>query len=139
MKKIEFKEEMKREEWEPLDGKWYFADNSGHLLSDFAVYNVTVTKMGVLLYSINNYSLSWCEEYKSFGAYAENGFACSSFRTFIDDFCNNKMKEISNEDAIFIAVKLEEKKSLNEEKQQRDEVFGVKSKEIYDEIKNRVK
>jgi len=92
-----------------------------------------------LLYSINNYSLSWREEYKSFGEYAENGFACSSFRTFIDDFCSNKLKEISNEDAIFIADKLEEKKRLNEEKQQRDEVFGVKSKEIYDEIKNRVK
>lgn len=139
MKKLEFKEELKREDWEPLDGKWYFADNSKHLLSDFAVYNVTVTKMGVLLYYINNYSVSWCEEYKPFGTYTENGFVCSNFRTFIEDFCGNKMKEISNEDANFIAAKLAEKKSLNEEKQQRDEVFGVKSKEIYDEIKNRVK
>ena len=139
MNKLRFLEELKREDWEPINGKWYFADNSKNILVDFVVYNVTVTRRGVLLFSVNNFSATDCEEYKPFGTYTENGFVCSNFRTFIDAFCDNKLKEISNEDANFILVKLEEQKSLNEEKQQRDAELGMKSKEIYNEIKNRVK
>ena len=136
MKKLEFREELKREDWEPLDGKWYVMDGSTTVFTNFTLYNVKVTRLGILLYLLNGMTFGESESYKSFGKYGENGFQFTPFKLFIDEFCDGKLHEIDEEDAGFFRQKFEEKERLSNEFMELNEERTKKLNEIDKELRN---
>ena len=111
MKKFEFKEELKREDWEPLDGKWF----SKNIYGDFSLYRVKLTDFGVLLYTISGVGCTGNEEYKSFGAYNENQLRYTNVKVFVDFYCDGILKEITEDDARFVLDKFKEKEAVSAE------------------------
>ena len=71
MKELKFEEEIKREDWEPLFGKWFVYCPENAFYNGVTLYHVIPTEIGLILYWSNTTNNASYEEYQSFGTFTE--------------------------------------------------------------------
>lgn len=85
MEKIKFTEKFKKEDWEPLYGKWFYriiGQVFGYTFDYWEIYKVTKTERGFAVYK-----------------FASNGTESESFATYYDEY---KCSEIPNDVSLFV-------------------------------------
>lgn len=71
MKELKFEEKIKREDWEPLFGKWFVYCPESVFYNGVTLYHVIPTELGLILYWRNTTNNASYEEYQSFGTFTE--------------------------------------------------------------------
>lgn len=97
MKELKFEEEIKREDWEPLFGKWFVHIQKSPLYNGITLYHVVPTELGFALYWHNTTNDRPYEYYQQFGAFRESSMNRNVWE-FISLYINSKLTTVEETD-----------------------------------------
>ena len=97
MKELKFEEEIKREDWEPLFGKWFVHIQESPLYNGITLYHVVQTELGFALYWHNTTNDRPYEDYQQFGAFRESSMNRRVWE-FISLYLNSKLTTVEETD-----------------------------------------
>lgn len=99
MKELKFEEEIKKEDWEPLFGKWYAHIQESPLYNGITLYHVVPTELGFILYWRNTTNDRPYEEYQQFGTFREP-YVNRRVSDFISLYLNEKLTTVEETDVV---------------------------------------
>lgn len=97
MKELKFEEEIKREDWEPLFGKWFVHIQKSPLYNGITLYHVVPTELGFTLYWHNTTNDRPYEDYQQFGTFRESSMNRRVWE-FISLYLNSKLTTVEETD-----------------------------------------
>lgn len=97
MKELKFEEEIKKEDWEPLFGKFFIHIQESPLYNGITLYHVVPTEMGFALYWHNTTNSRPYEEYQQFGTFREP-YVNRMVSDFISLYLHAKLETVEETD-----------------------------------------
>jgi hypothetical protein len=95
MEKIKFTEKFKKEDWEPLYGKWFYEtiEKVGCTFDYWTIYKVTKTELGFTVYRLISNGVE-SESFATYNdAYRVSEMPCD-VRLFVDSFASGQLRPL---------------------------------------------
>ena len=103
MKELKFEEEIKKEDWEPLFGKFFIHIQENPLYNGITLYHVVPTELGFALYWHNTTNSRPYEEYQQFGTFREP-YVNRRVSDFISLYLHAKLETVEETDVAEVEI-----------------------------------
>ena len=133
MKELKFEEEIKKEDWEPLFGKFFIHIQENPLYNGITLYHVVPTELGFALYWHNTTNSRPYEEYQQFGTFREP-YVNRRVSDFISLYLNAKLDTVEDTDVEEVETLMREIENARHSMCENSNNTANLAKEISDRI-----